>query len=476
MLIQIEPAGSRFPGWMVTRQYSSFELLFENLRRIAHVGGVQEFNVQYPEMPGWKGRTRTAVISDLEKYLKTALKFDRLAESESMKKFLEKETGLDKIPSSQKNVFAQGGTALQDVGKGFVNVLGQGGKGLQTGFQAGGKVFQTGGKAVLGGVTGVFGAVANNVPKRPGISPMNSSVSSSNFSSRQSQDMLRPSTDVDTQTRVSPRPSTSTRSSSDILSTSKDFHKQALDFEGNLNLPPPPDEITDEYQPTSSSLPRKAVPHEDTKNSQPSTPTSVNNLSQSNLATPQEPQASTVDDQSNLTQKASINRPQDTPVTEEETRMTVELMFALITELLSLSSAWTFRLSLLTAAKTYLLRPRNPQLNSIRLVLQESIIESNLSDEGIAAHIHKLRENALPTADELKKWPPEPTAEEKERLRVKARKLLIEKGMPVALNSVVGAATSGEALGKVFDCLQNADVARGLIFALMLQALRTVTQ
>ena len=39
----------------------------------------------------------------------------------------------------------------------------------------------------------------------------------------------------------------------------------------------------------------------------------------------------------------------------------------------------------------------------------------------------------------------------------------------------MGAAASGEALGKVFDCLQVPEVSRGLVFGLMLQALRVVT-
>ncbi|KAI4240305.1 MAG: hypothetical protein L6R42_011549, partial [Xanthoria sp. 1 TBL-2021] len=53
--------------------------------------------------------------------------------------------------------------------------------------------------------------------------------------------------------------------------------------------------------------------------------------------------------------------------------------------------------------------------------------------------------------------------EEKERLRLKARKLLVEKGMPAALTGVMGAAASGEAVGKVFDALQIEEVARGLM-------------
>ena len=478
MLVQIEPASNRFPGWMVTRQYATFEPLFETLRRIAHISGVAEFNLQYQELPPWRGRSRAAVIADLEKYLKAALRSNRLAESEAMKRFLEKETGLDKIPSSQKNVFGQAGAGLENVGKGFVNVLGQGGKGLQTGFQTGGKVFQTGGKVVLGGVTGVFGAVASGIPgpKRPGLSTSNSAASvtrsqPSITSPRQSQDMLRQSTDLDSELRDSPRPSTSTRSSIDQSRVSRDLSMSSSQ-EFQMNLPPPPDMITDEYMPTTVSSPHRA-PLLDGPVEQPKTPGSLKKATTTAPTPAQKPVPPPSDENPKPKSKA---RPQDVPISEEETRMTVELTFALITELLSLSSAWTFRLSLLTAAKSYLLRPRNPQLLSIQQLLQESVIDANLSDAGIAGHIRKLRENALPTEEELRKWPKEPTLEEKENLRVKARKLLVEKGMPQALTTVVGVAASGEALGKVFDCLQNGDVARGLMFALMLQALRTVIQ
>ena len=67
-------------------------------------------------------------------------------------------------------------------------------------------------------------------------------------------------------------------------------------------------------------------------------------------------------------------------------------------------------------------------------------------------------------------------AQDKERLRVKARKLLVERGMPSALTSVMGQAASGEALGRVFDCLQEGRVARGVMFGVVLQGLRGVTQ
>lgn len=111
-------------------------------------------------------------------------------------------------------------------------------------------------------------------------------------------------------------------------------------------------------------------------------------------------------------------------------------------------------------------------------MLQESTLDNNLSDTGIAGHILKLRENALPTEEETKAWErdyPEKTEVEKDELRIQARKLLVTLGMPTALSSVMGAAASSEALGRVFDCLQLPEISRGLMFGLMLQALKVVT-
>jgi hypothetical protein len=45
----------------------------------------------------------------------------------------------------------------------------------------------------------------------------------------------------------------------------------------------------------------------------------------------------------------------------------------------------------------------------------------------------------------------------------------------VALMGVMGQVATGEALGKVFDCLQVEEVARGLMFGLILQAVKVVT-
>jgi hypothetical protein len=81
----------------------------------------------------------------------------------------------------------------------------------------------------------------------------------------------------------------------------------------------------------------------------------------------------------------------------------------------------------------------------------------------------------MPTEEELKVWPPEMAVVEKENLRIKARKLLVERGVPSALTGVMGQVATGEAMGRVFDCLQVEEVARGLMFGLLLQGVRAMT-
>lgn len=468
--VQIEPASSRFPGWMVSRKYSEFESLHEILRRIAPISGVPQFTQHYTLLPSWKGITQDKLIQNLEAYLKLALQFEPLAESEAMKKFLEKETGLEKIPAQSKNVLVQGSAALENVGKNFINVLGQGGKGI-----AGG------GKAVFGGVQGVFGAVATGVSGVTGQKkPPNSAKSSrptsraasimSPSSSRINQDLPRFSTDTFESEKAPPLPERPNARSMDSERASlSSLREEGTGFQSqeSLNLPPPPSEISDEYTPVAVQPPQSPPKVDSTSSpARPSTPPPVSLVQE---------------DESPLVMKSAVSasktrKRDNAPITEEETRVLIELMFAIITELYSLSSAWTIRLSLLSAAKAFLLRPNNPQLESIRVLLQETVLDANFSDTGIAAHINKLRENTLPTEEERAAWPAELSANEKEKLRIKARKLLVERGMPQALTSVMGAAASGEALGRVFDCLQMEEVSRGLMFAMLLQAIRAVTQ
>lgn len=468
-LLQIEPASQRFPGWMVTRKYADFEPLHDTLRKIAPITGQIEFSQQYPTLPTWRGQTSESLIQALEAFLRFALKFEPLAETGVMKTFLDKETGLQKAPAQSKNVLVQGGAALENVGKNFINVLGQGGKNI-----AGG------GKAVLGGVQGVFGAVATGVQGNQKKSSSSSRPSqqlsrtdtSNSQKFRYSSDLARQSTDS-VEVRP-PLPSRSGNVTSSEIERSRspsimlDSARQSQEI---LSIPPPPSEISDDYQPVRRAVPEippqtPPRPRQDTIIAHPATPAPV-----SKPELPSTPAQGTL-----IKSPTKRTTKKDVPINEEETRASIELIFAILTELYSLAGTWTIRLSLLAAAKTFLLRPNNPQLESIRVLLQESVVEANFSDKGLATHLTKLRENSLPTEEELANWPKEPSVEEKEKLRIKARKLLVERGMPQALTSVMGAAASGEALGRVFDCLQVEHVARGLIFALLLQAIRAATQ
>ena len=66
--------------------------------------------------------------------------------------------------------------------------------------------------------------------------------------------------------------------------------------------------------------------------------------------------------------------------------------------------------------------------------------------------------------------------EEREKKREKARRLLLEKGMPEALKGVMGQQACRECLGKVFDCLQVKGVARGVIGGIVLEVVRGICQ
>lgn len=501
-LLQIEPATSQHPGWMIARKYADFETLHEVLRRISVVSGVATFTQKHTTIPDWKNRTKATLRGDLERYLREALSFERLAESEGMKRFLEKDQGLGKSsPSTSKGTFGfPTPAAFETMGKGMLDVLVSAPKGV-----AGG------GKAIVGGVTGVLGTVGSIGQKKSApISPSKGgSRSSTNLSriegsnlaamdpgrNRESLDSLRSPLNASTDSVILPsRPdklpfephgtiSGESPSKLDLAQRSSVDKQHAngvdqtvvpttLNEENGLHLPPPPSEISDDYSAVQNS-PRPSTSADDratVRSSINTDPTKIPFPERKSIS------SSLMSSEVPLTASPPIKRDAPPPLSEKETQVAVELFFAVINELYTLSSAWNFRKTLLNAAKGFLLRPGNPNLEAIRVLLQKTAIEDNTTDGGLAAHLTKLRENSLPTEEELKTWPPPPTEEEKVYLRQKARKLLMERGMPQALTSVMGAAASGEALGRVFDCLQVEQVARGLMFALTLQGIKAITQ
>ncbi|KAK1808305.1 hypothetical protein LTR12_017340 [Friedmanniomyces endolithicus] len=497
-LIQIEPQSSSFPGWMIARRYTDFEMLHEVLRRISVITGVQGFAASHAELPRWRTNTKPNLRAELERYLTDAVRFQPLAESEGMKRFLEKDQGLAKSPGEKNKGFGwPTPDAFGKFGGDMMNVLTKAPK------QVAG-----GGKVVFGGVAGLVGGKRPASMSQSGSSrgtaketkesgqghrsmqsvgqfPPREDSMGSLSAARQSMESVRsvPQASYERQTgstELRPRPSVSSpRLSNDLARSTDSFTAQSegspdspqtqpqpvsgLDsgLEAAISLPPPPSEITDDF-----GLPRHAAK----RSSDTSRPSSLEQArapaDHVALVTPTRPSEVPTDASSAITGPSSLKsepKPKQ-PLTEREASVAVELMFAVITELYTLSSAWQIRRTLLAAAKTFLLRPGNPQLEAIRTMLQTTLLDSHLSDAGVAAQIYKLRENGLPTSEELEAWArdyPVKTAEEKEALRVKARNLLVTKGMPQALTSVMGAAASGEALGKVFDSLQVESVARG---------------
>lgn len=489
-LVQIEPSSSAFPGWMIVRKYADFETLHEILRRISVISGVG-FTEGHGTLAPWKMHTKTSLRGELERYLADAVRFQQLAESEGMRRFLEKDQGLARSPSAAKGFGWPTPSAFDSMGKGMMDVLTKGPKEV-----AGG------GKTFFGGVSNVLGGKKSSAANssRASISAAPSSYMSDSYMGsigyeRESTDSLRsipaptpqlpprPSVDVASGSRpqtpqgpstpqeLRPRPSLSSRRSSGygVARPSSDNSRSSSftyaqpepsqAMQETFSLPPPPS-LIDEYDAGKRSAQVSARASQDTTRS------TLAALAESTETPPQLP-ARTRSKRKTKTKPA---------ITEQETQVTIELLFAVITELYTLSSAWNIRRTLLTAAKTFLLRPGNPQMEAIRMMIQESVIDANSTDAGLAALVLKVRENSLPTEEELKKWPAPLSDKEKEDLRAKARKLLVERGMPQALTSVMGAAASGEALGKVFDCLQVESVARSLIFGLMLQGLRAMVE
>ncbi|TKA30313.1 hypothetical protein B0A50_02540 [Salinomyces thailandicus] len=507
-LIQIEPSSSSFPGWMIARKFNDFEMLHEVLRRISHVAGVPQFVQSHPELPKWKTNTKSGLRSELERYLTDAVRYQPLAESEGMKRFLEKDQGMAKSPGERGKGFGwPTPDAFGKFGGDMMNVLTKAPKQVGTGSKTifGGVAGLVGGKKPAGQSQQTISSRTSTSDAAPTVGtpvqngkpdegqPLGTDTyleSMSTSSARESQESLRSlprqaldgkASHANTSGELKPRPSISSsrlsreldRSTESAPSTAEPSPKVtqpqvgSVDgaFDAAVDLPPRPSEMSDDFGWTSTA-----------KATRKSTETfRSTKLNQQMTATEDQPGLPPA------TPSKPTQKPEGKPkqgLSERETSVAVELIFAVITELYTLSSAWNIRRTLLAAAKNFLLRPGNPQLLTIRDMIQDSLLDSNLSDAGLAHHIFKLRENSLPTAEEMEIWKrdyPEKTDEQKEELRVKARKLLVSRGMPVALTSVMGAAASGEALGKVFDCLQVEEVGRGLVFGLVLQSLRIIT-
>ncbi|KAF7119107.1 hypothetical protein CNMCM5793_008846 [Aspergillus hiratsukae] len=452
-LIQIEPAVTRRTGWMIFRNYADFESLHGTLGTIARLNKIQDFAESHPVLPPWKGQTKGALVRNLERYLKDALQYEALANCERMKRFLEKDERLDPGAS---NASAKSGfpfptsVALENMGKGMLGVLTNAPKGVAEG-----------GKAVIGGVTGVFGGA--NGKKTSLSSKGHQGNHGRSLSTRSISQMNDESTAFDSVIRPNRPASENDKTEDCSLSLATTLETS---ISQDVAAGPGSGEVADSTSPGFRDLASSDSKLESHHLQVPLSDSDGENNMDS-CSRPKEEQKASV--------AQTTGRRQESPISQEETQIAVELMFAVINELYSLSSAWNIRRTLLNAAKSYILRPGSPSLETIRSLLQESMIDANTSDTSIASYLTKLRENALPTKEELESWPQSPSGAEKERMRETARKTLVLKGLPQALTSVMGAAASRESLERVFDCLQVEMVARGFVFSILLQALRALT-
>lgn len=463
-LIQVEPASTRHAGWMTVKTHADFESLHDTLETISRLNKIRSFAEAHPVLPSWKGHTKQALAQNLGRYLQDALQHESLAESEKMRRFLEKDS---RFGTKAAGPFTKTGfsfpsqTTFENMGKGVLGALANAPKGV-----AGGS------KAVLGGVTGVFGNAGGNNKRLSrsltgGNDEQINRFSASNVpfhaGAEQPEDPGARQTSLDLTMDAENPSSYNTHSS---VSSLKDAgFPQSVPTVGNANNASPASqqntEITTVSKGDSLSGDSLELSSDETER-------------EGNMELPKQACQieATTTPQPTSTSDAQVAL--DNAITHDETQIAVELIFAVINELYTLSSAWNIRRTLLNAAKSYILRPGNPTLETIRSLLQDSIIDSNTSDETIGLYLTKLRENALPTELEMKCWPPSPSDAEKERLRENARRLLVQRGLPQALTSVMGAVASREALEKIFDCLQVETIARGFVFSILLQALRAV--
>ena len=488
-LLQVEPASTQHPGWIITRRYGQFEELDNIVSRITVIAGVTGF--PFKTLPSWRNRDRDSHRYELEAYLCSALTHGPLAECEAMRRFLGKDMAPGKQASAKSGLGFPSPDAFQNIGKGMLGALASAPKGA-----AGG------GKALIDGMSGVFGGAkrAGTLPSKrvPSASPIQAPSAGFSPPSRE-ESAISPSESVDVQVRgassenrASPKPPLPARRATG--ETAFAARKEATFTSSHNSLDCAMHESEELGVSPSEARDRTMPPLPTVSDGDHSNVEAVAQQSGSYQRSSQDsqdvkqfespqgaeaPSSSTPHVDKGLREGQSAStiprlRPDHPPLTTDETRMAIELIFAVVNELFSLTAIWSVRRTFLNAAKAYVLRPGNLGLDGIRQLLQDSVIETNTSDEGVATHVDRMRESALPTEEELKLWPQPRSAAESERLRLRARELFLTKALPQALTGIMGAASSSDALGKVFDALQTTEVARGLMFSLLLQAARIV--
>ncbi|RAL65288.1 hypothetical protein DID88_000856 [Monilinia fructigena] len=429
-MVQIEPESSMHPGWMIVRRYPDFETLHEVLGRIAKVSGATAFIEQHIDLPDWKTHTKPSLRGELERYLKDALIHQPLAESEGMKRFLEKDQGTMPAPASKgaaagvSGVFSNIGSLAQK-------------RSSRSSFQSQNR-FSTPAVSRVDSTNSSSGSFfelkrgrlsedslkAASVVSLPGKTiSLGRNMSRGSIPGAVEESGIRTrGSSVSSQRSAAYSPSHSQEPSQTPSTKCTPFSSPTMKESLELRLPPPPTEMPDDYISPIERSPYQVL-GENSETPRTSTSTASSSLSEQQPlhiknflkwqseklqfvvsevpavpATSTAPKAPLVPEVPEIPEIQPVTKKakkEAAPLSEEETKVAVELLFAVITELYTLSGAWNIRRTLLTAAKTFLLRPGNPSLSSIQELMQDSVIAAYTSDEGIASSLRKLREKCF---------------------------------------------------------------------------------
>ncbi|KAK6355047.1 hypothetical protein TWF696_004173 [Orbilia brochopaga] len=477
-MIQIEPLDAA--GWIVMKNYQDFEVLHDTLIKLAGPTGSTKYKLAYTEgLPSWKERTVDELVALLELFLRIALSEEGLAGSETLYKWFQKDEvrrEREKQERIENSVFWRSGAQIENMGK---NVLGAITKAPQSASE-GGKAFLGGIKKALTSQTPVqtpgaerengrspFAFIKQNISRSTLIGGDDSTISEKSSISLDRDDASITGSQAPTQNRGR-------------FSLRIDFPRSFTIGDSNPPLPPRRSASatrskTSSYQPLNGA--------DDSQLARPPSllEEQVDGTGEATLtfdpADPQfngislPPPPSEIDNVTAASTTAAYEG-----ISEQETQIVLEIMFSIINELYGLSTAWMIRRSFLNIAKSVMLLPGNSTLSNMRNMIQADVLEANTSPEAISDYVRQVRKNSLPTAAESEEWEKTHTprtAEEKEELRRRARKVLSES-LPQGLTALLGVNQTKEALSQLFDALQERDVARGLWTSLLAKAVQVL--
>ncbi|KAK9351134.1 PXA domain-containing protein [Lipomyces doorenjongii] len=475
----IEPAGT-VPGWMAMRNISDFERLHAVLQKLSALAGLTTF----PDIfPLWHGVTRADYCLTLQLYLQLVVNTRELADCEAMKKFVDKkETATATEKRWQKNPL------FKHAGEGVLDAISK-----ATTATSSAKDSR---KAILGVLAAAKKQSVDTINRtkdnafRPRQSFLNNGPDLAGLSAGMRYitnggvgAITNGPANTDS-THSLPGYNAELNYSSNSLASAPDTTSSQSTLV-QADLPPPPSEIADNYNPNlqrhrsfnnaaSPALGRTSSMRGSRNDSVTSSEADYNDYGQARTSVSidrresmaDEPRPRTGLDQ-NARRSAIIASHQ--PLSQGETNSLIDTIFLAISELYLLSNAWTVRRSLLTVLRGLFLRNGSSSVEGIRLAIQKDIIDKYSSEDEIARKLNDLADAVWPTDPNT----PQPTTQSSLELKNEAKKMFVSRAVPDAIKSVMGAGASAQALEFVFNVLQDRNIARGLVLNLLMDCITT---